>query len=287
MTRVMIVDDEKLVLGTLRRMVAMRMPDAEIRINDDPLSARNELLENPADLLITDRNMPGIGGEQLIRDVRVSNPETVCVLLTGDTAKTPWFSPEGCYSSLGKPVNLAMLGETLAGAAEVVSAVKDGVTRRLLEQLAKVVAPSRGELPHDGRRSGKRWLEAYGTTVGLSTDGINTSASVMKLMSADFIPALAVITGFVEQLSAATDSGTIDRHWREILAKANDARLGVAGQGGGEASQLSVQLREFVPGIGRMIGEVFDVSPGQIGVALFARWGFTQKVIGRPLTISV
>ena len=225
MTRVMIVDDEKLVLGTLRRMVAMRLPGAEIRTCDEPLAAKAELLADPADLLITDRNMPGIGGEQLIRDMRESNPETVCILLTGDTAKTPWFSSEGCFSSLGKPVNLAMLGETLAGAAEVVAAAKDSVTRRLLERLGKVVVPSRGELPHDGRRSGKRWLEAYATTVGLSTDGINTSASVMKLMSADFIPALAVITGFVEQLSSATDSGMIERHWRETLERANEAAV--------------------------------------------------------------
>lgn len=280
MTRVMIVDDEKLVLGTLRRMVAMRMPGADIRVSDDPLAAKNELIAEPADLLITDRNMPGMGGEQLIREVRETRPETVCILLTGDSAKTPWYSPEGCFRSLGKPVNLAMLGETLAGASEVLAALNDKSTRRCFEQLGKVVSPTKGELPFDGRRSGKRWIEAYGTTVGMSGQGINTSASVMKIMSADFIPALAIITGFVEQLSSVTDPGTVDRHWRETLDRANDARLAVAGKGIGEAGQLTVQLKEFVSGVGRMLGELFDAPSGSIGLALFSRWGFTQQILG-------
>lgn len=287
MTRVMIVDDEKLVLGTLRRMVAMRLPEAEIRIADEPLAAREELLARPADILITDRNMPGLGGEQLIRDVRAARPETVCVLLTGDSASTPWLSPDGCFASLGKPVNLAMLGESLAGATEVMAAGADNATRRLLDRLARVIPPGRGELPHDGRGCGRRWIEAYGYTVGLAGDGLKTSASVMKLMSGDFVPALAVITGFVEKLAAVADAATVDRHWRETLVRVEEARRAVAGAGAGESEQLTVQLREFVVGVGGMLGELFDTEPGPAGVALFARWGFTQRVLGAPAALSV
>ncbi|WP_157369901.1 response regulator [Zavarzinella formosa] len=285
MTRVMIVDDESLVLGTLRRMLALRLRDADIRTSHQPLAARQELLREPVDILVTDRNMPGISGEELIRDVKRASPDTVCVLLTGDEAKTPWFSPTGCFACLGKPVNLAVLGETVRQAMEVSTAAKDPGTRKVLDMLAKAMPPAAGELPHDGRGSGRRWLEACGATVGLGGAGLNSSASVLKIMSSDFLPALAVVTGFVEQLSMVADRPVIERHWREMLALAGVARRTVASAGADESEQLTVQLREFSTGIGAMLGELSGAAPDKIGLALFARLGFTQAVFGCPVPL--
>lgn len=78
---VLIVDDSKDMLELIRRSTSL--------MGLNPFAAQNvmdaiEILENTAiDLVITDMNMPGIGGEQLVRYLSQHYPNTPVLVVTG------------------------------------------------------------------------------------------------------------------------------------------------------------------------------------------------------------
>ena len=68
------MDDERLVLRSLERVVRARHPAWEIRCTQCPLEALEELRIFSADLLVTDLSMPRMHGVELLRAVRDQYP---------------------------------------------------------------------------------------------------------------------------------------------------------------------------------------------------------------------
>lgn len=78
---VLLVDDEALVLGALRRL--LRTEPYRVLATDDPAIALAWIAEQEISLVLSDLRMPGMPGDQFLREVRRVSPSTVRVLLTG------------------------------------------------------------------------------------------------------------------------------------------------------------------------------------------------------------
>lgn len=78
---VLLVDDEPNVLAGLRR--ALRNESYEIVTAQSGAEALTILKSTPVDVVVSDQQMPGMSGTQLLKKVRESFPDTVRFILTG------------------------------------------------------------------------------------------------------------------------------------------------------------------------------------------------------------
>ncbi len=139
-TTVLLVDDEPHVLAALRR--TLRDPALRILTAADAEEALRLMAEEPVDVLVSDIDMPGMSGIELIREVRRRHPETVRLLLTGDASLESALDAINhgeVYRYLLKPWKAAELRGTLADAIarleELRAAARAGAQASARDQL--------------------------------------------------------------------------------------------------------------------------------------------------------
>lgn len=120
--RVLVVDDSAVTREMIRRTInAAGLPVSAIDEAGDGRAAIHALARQGADVLITDLNMPGMGGVELVRAVRadpVLSQITVLVVSTdGSHARRTMMAELGVAGYLSKPFRPEQLRELLAGVA--------------------------------------------------------------------------------------------------------------------------------------------------------------------------
>lgn len=78
--RIALVDDERLIIEGLKKIIGRKYPDMEIEAFTDPLFAFEQLENRLPDLLITDIRMPGVTGLELIARFREKGLRCYAVL---------------------------------------------------------------------------------------------------------------------------------------------------------------------------------------------------------------
>lgn len=79
--RVLVVDDEIVVLGAVRK--ALKMTDCIVDTLENAKEALRILSTSPYDVVITDLMMPGFGGLEFIRQVRAMPSPPAVIVITG------------------------------------------------------------------------------------------------------------------------------------------------------------------------------------------------------------
>jgi DNA-binding NtrC family response regulator len=117
-TRVLLVDDESGILRMFR--TALAQAGFEIEEARDGRSALQRLSEKPFDVIVSDVNMPGFGGLELLRCVHDRFPETPVIMMTGKPSlETSNKALEfGAVRYLVKPVFPAALKAAVERAAQ-------------------------------------------------------------------------------------------------------------------------------------------------------------------------
>jgi two-component system, OmpR family, response regulator len=114
--RVLIVDDEEELVSALKERLALRGFEAEgVTTGEGAL----ELLKTwPCDVVLLDVKMPGLGGLEVIRLIKVQRPELEVILLTGHgSAETAEDGLSlGAFDYLMKPVKIDHLVQMLRAA---------------------------------------------------------------------------------------------------------------------------------------------------------------------------
>ncbi len=111
--QVLLVDDEPGIRLALQRVLISAGFDVVLASSG---AQALELIHTGRciDAILTDLEMPGMHGSELIRNVRTFDPQVPIVVLTGH--RIPGWLPEGAQLCLDKPVDVDVLVETLRGA---------------------------------------------------------------------------------------------------------------------------------------------------------------------------
>jgi CheY-like chemotaxis protein len=121
--RVLFVDDEPLVIRSLRRTLTGRRVPWEIHFCETGESALAHLGREPFDVIVSDMNMPGMGGAALLARVQEEHPDMARVILSGiadpkqvfqtvpvaHLALTKPFDPLGLIGAISRGIELRAL----------------------------------------------------------------------------------------------------------------------------------------------------------------------------------
>ncbi len=119
--RILVVDDDESIRRGLERVLSAQGYDVESVA--DAAAATQRVLAAPPDLVITDLNLPGAGGIELIGDLRERGLELTVVVLTGhgSIGSAVEATKLGVYDYLVKPVDrerlLTVVGKGLERSA--------------------------------------------------------------------------------------------------------------------------------------------------------------------------
>jgi two-component system, NtrC family, nitrogen regulation response regulator NtrX len=117
--RVLVVDDDSPVRGSLRR--ALEEAGHVVTEAGDGEGALALLAERPADVVLLDINMPGLGGLDALPRIREAAPDTSVIMVTGEAsvANAMRAGQRGAYDFIEKPVDLAHLVGVVAEAGRL------------------------------------------------------------------------------------------------------------------------------------------------------------------------
>ena len=116
--RIVIADDSGTARMVIRRCLSIiGLAEADIQEAEDGAQALDLLKQEPADLLITDLNMPNMTGEQLLKRVkanpRLTGTPVLVITSAGNPAKEAELTSLGAYGVMNKPVSPALLMQRL------------------------------------------------------------------------------------------------------------------------------------------------------------------------------
>ena len=118
-TRLLVVDDEELILSFFAAFLRRRGDDFELAAN--ATEALERLERRSFDVLVTDLNMPGMNGIELVARANALQPNLVSILLTGRATKEDMVEAikANVFDYLEKPVSdLQVLSFAIERAAE-------------------------------------------------------------------------------------------------------------------------------------------------------------------------
>jgi DNA-binding response OmpR family regulator len=116
--RVLLVDDEEELVSTLVERLGYRDIEADYAL--DGHSALRMMQMGSYDIVVLDLKLPGMGGREVLRRLRVTYPKVPVLMITGHgaIAGDQEARPEGVSDYLLKPVQL---DELIARMREAVS----------------------------------------------------------------------------------------------------------------------------------------------------------------------
>jgi CheY-like chemotaxis protein len=110
---IIIADDSDTVRGLVARVVAHTYPAVRISAVADGQAALDIFQQEGADLLITNNDMPRLGGIALAQQVRASGATLPIVMLSGNAAVAPAAQAAGVTSFVSKPFTIEQLTHVL------------------------------------------------------------------------------------------------------------------------------------------------------------------------------
>lgn len=150
--RILFVDDERNILEAFRRALRTQVHTWTMTFLDSPGEALQYLAEHPVDTIVTDIQMPGIDGFELIRQVReeLGLREIPIIVVTGlgDTSLKRRALDLGATDLLSKPVDREDLIARLQSALQLktqqdeLKAYSEGL-ERLVAERTRELADSR------------------------------------------------------------------------------------------------------------------------------------------------
>ncbi len=124
--QILFVDDEPKILKALRRVLYPVQKQWQLFFAESGAEALEILARQQIDVLVTDMQMPGMNGLELLKQSRRLYPRVVRVMLTGQPSRDLFCEVlTVCHYFLWKPVNNQELINLLNGIADLDSSLRD------------------------------------------------------------------------------------------------------------------------------------------------------------------
>jgi HD-like signal output (HDOD) protein len=112
--RIVFVDDDELVLRSIRRLLRGKEAEWELVFLQDGHAALRELDRSPVDVIVSDVQMGAMGGSKLLATVQDRHPDVARIVLSGETDPRVVFrTVPFAHQYLSKPFDAANLDFTL------------------------------------------------------------------------------------------------------------------------------------------------------------------------------
>jgi len=112
MTSILIVDDHQMFCESLSLALSDRVPDVEVHTSYSGFSAIQKFEEkNRYDIVMLDMNLPGLGGKEIFKRLRMLEPEQSIAFVSAsdDPADLEWAIDNGASSFIPKTFRLDVL----------------------------------------------------------------------------------------------------------------------------------------------------------------------------------
>ncbi len=118
MIRVLFVDDEPQILDGLRRNLRAYRREWTMGFCEGAEQALSAMAESPFDVIVSDLQMPGMDGAELLTRVRDQYPDTVRIVLSGQSEQERILQAVGpAHQYLSKPCDPEFLKKTITSAS--------------------------------------------------------------------------------------------------------------------------------------------------------------------------
>ena len=116
--RVLLVDDEEEFVSALSERLMLRGIEVDSALNGE--EALSALVEKEFEVVILDVMMPGLGGLEVLRQIKTTHPNTEVILLTGHGSTREGIEGMrlGAFDYLIKPVDIEEMLEKMKAAAK-------------------------------------------------------------------------------------------------------------------------------------------------------------------------
>ena len=133
--RILVVDDEEQVVAIFRDLLTQQ--GYEVVSSDNGDDAIAKVTAGRFDLVLTDINLPGVDGLEVVRAAKAADKDTVVILITGYASTTTAIDAlrQGAYDYITKPFDLWETNKAIERGLESRSLVVQN--RVLIEQLEK------------------------------------------------------------------------------------------------------------------------------------------------------
>lgn len=133
---VLFVDDQPNVLAGLKRLLHGYRDEWEMTFVETGAEALARLQERPYDVVVSDMKMPGMNGAELLTEVRHRHPQTVRIVLSGQSDQVDIErSIISAHQYLSKPCDPEVLKTTVARACALRDRLADKSLKRLVSQV--------------------------------------------------------------------------------------------------------------------------------------------------------
>jgi HD-like signal output (HDOD) protein/ActR/RegA family two-component response regulator len=139
MIRVLFVDDDLDVLDNLRHLLSRHEREWDMVFAPDPDAGLAELAREPADVVVSDLRMPGMGGAGFLARVRDLYPGAARIVLSGDReGDVDRHALPFAHQYLGKPCRTEQLVDVVNRTASLYTHLDDPVLRRIVAGLDRL-----------------------------------------------------------------------------------------------------------------------------------------------------
>lgn len=137
--RVLLVDDEPQILDGLRRMMRPLRSEWELSFATSAPKALEIAESESFDAVVTDMQMPGMDGAELLEKIRVRHPQMIRLILTGQAGKGALLRSVGpTHQVLAKPCDSRVLVEALRRALKLRELLDDSKLRGLTARMSRI-----------------------------------------------------------------------------------------------------------------------------------------------------
>ncbi|HOA83316.1 MAG TPA: sigma-54 dependent transcriptional regulator [Thermodesulfovibrio thiophilus] len=133
MTKILVVDDEKITLKNLEHV--LKKENYDVVATDSGLEALKLIEEQPFDIVLTDIKMEKIDGFEILRKCKSLYPDTEVIMITGyaTVENAVEAMREGAFYYISKPFKLEIIRKIIKEADEKINLKKE--VKHLREQL--------------------------------------------------------------------------------------------------------------------------------------------------------
>lgn len=116
--RILIIDDDDVLLAALPWPIKRRMPHVDIDTADTPEEALRQVYSQDYDVILSDIRMPRMDGVTLLRKLKAIQPHTPVILCTacGEEELRRQANSAGAFAFITKPLDPHFLVELLKNA---------------------------------------------------------------------------------------------------------------------------------------------------------------------------